>query len=82
MNTEKETLVVSFPNTMSAIEMRRHAKADGVGGVIIPVPRSMKAGCGMAWAAAPEQEGLVRSCLIRYSIPYEKIEIILWTGVV
>jgi len=47
-------LVVTFPNTMSAITMERICKAQELPGKLIPVPRAISASCGMAWLAPTE----------------------------
>ena len=47
-------LVVTFPNTLSAITMERICKAQSLPGKLIPVPRAISASCGMAWLAPTE----------------------------
>ncbi len=48
--TEKEKFaVVTFHTTTEAMHMEASAKAAGFGGRLIPVPRVISAGCGLAW---------------------------------
>ena len=47
-------LVVTFPSTTAAMAMEKHCKAGGAPGRLIPVPREITAGCGMAWMARRE----------------------------
>lgn len=51
MRPRQETCVVTFRTTTGAMAMERKCKAQGVPGRLIPVPRSITAGCGMCWAA-------------------------------
>lgn len=53
-------LVVTFHVTADAMTMERTCKAQGVPGRLIPVPRTISAGCGLAWCAElSERERLV-----------------------
>ena len=52
MPTEKTMKVVfAFPTTTMAMKMEAAAKAKEAPGRLIPVPRQISAGCGMAWCA-------------------------------
>lgn len=52
MSREKTMKVVfAFPTTTMAMKMEAAAKAKGAPGRLIPVPRQISAGCGMAWCA-------------------------------
>ena len=53
MRQKEEKCVVTFRTTAAAMEMERVCKAAGVPGRLIPVPRTITAGCGMCWAAPP-----------------------------
>ena len=54
MRTKSERCVVTFPTTTAAMEMETACRAAGLPGRLIPVPRSITAGCGICWAAPPE----------------------------
>ena len=55
MPREKTMKVVfAFPTTTMAMKMEAAAKAKEAPGRLIPVPRQISAGCGMAWAAPAE----------------------------
>lgn len=61
MRKKELKLVISFATTTDALEMEKICKDNGVGGRMIPVPRVISAGCGLAWAAEiSEKEELVR----------------------
>lgn len=53
MRERTEKCVVTFRTTTGAMAMERFCKARGLPGRLIPVPRSITAGCGMCWAAPP-----------------------------
>ena len=46
--------VVTFHTTTEAMHMESAAKAAGFGGRLIPVPRIISAGCGLAWRESIE----------------------------
>lgn len=49
---EKELrLVVTFHTTADAMAMEKACRTQEVPGRLIPVPRSISAGCGLAWCA-------------------------------
>lgn len=47
-------LVITFHTTTGAMAMEKYCKGNNLAGRLIPVPREIKAGCGMAWCAMPE----------------------------
>jgi len=48
-----EKLVVAFGSTASALAFGSAAKAAGLPGRLFPIPRSLSAGCGIAWRDEP-----------------------------
>jgi len=48
---KKLWLIVTFHTTAGAMAMERKCRQAGLAGRLIPVPRSITAGCGMAWRA-------------------------------
>lgn len=59
MREKTEKCVVTFRTTTGAMAMERLCHAGGLPGRLIPVPRTITAGCGMCWAAPPgSREGL------------------------
>lgn len=47
-------LIVTFETTAMALKIEAVCKAAGTSGRLIPVPREITAGCGLAWMAQPE----------------------------
>lgn len=60
---QRKRFVISFATTHGAMHFEQLAKAAGMPGRLIPVPPQVTAGCGMAWAAALEDEQRLRAWL-------------------
>ncbi len=48
--------VITFPSTTAAMAFESAARANDQPGRLVPVPHTIKAGCGMCWIC-PVQEG-------------------------
>ncbi len=71
---EKELrLVITFQNTTSAMAMEKVCKEKGLSGRLIPVPRSITAGCGLSWSAAPGAMVELRNAMEENNVSYDKI---------
>ncbi len=53
MRRKIDKLVIAFHTTADAMKMESICKKESVGERLIPVPREISAGCGMAWCADP-----------------------------
>ena len=51
MRQKQEQLVITFHTTADAMALEAACKRGGAPGRMIPVPRALSAGCGMAWCA-------------------------------
>lgn len=51
MRQKEVRCVITFPTSTAAMAMEHHCEASGLPGRLIPVPRSITAGCGLCWAA-------------------------------
>ena len=56
MLQKKLCLVVTFDATAAAMAAEKYCLERGVPGRLIPVPREITAGCGLAWKAEVDQE--------------------------
>lgn len=63
MRPKTRKLVITFRTTSQAIAAERLMKERGLPGRLIPVPRQITAGCGMAWAAPPEAGEALKQAL-------------------
>ena len=74
MAREKTMKVVfTFPTTTQAMKMERCAKESEAPGRLIPVPRQISAGCGMAWSAPAEARSQLESLISEKGIELEEI---------
>lgn len=61
MRQKEWKLVITFHTTADAIAFEKACKKHGKPGRMIPVPREISAGCGLAWATMPaEKDGMSR----------------------
>ena len=60
MIRKQNKLVITFHTTTEAMEMERVCKEAGADGRLIPVPKAITAGCGLAWCASLESEEALR----------------------
>jgi hypothetical protein len=51
MRKKELKLVITFHTTADAMAMEKACKNEGAQGRLIPVPRAISAGCGLAWCA-------------------------------
>lgn len=56
MRQRLPALVVTFSTTSEAMAAEKYSGEQGLPGRLIPVPREITAGCGLAWKAPPEAE--------------------------
>jgi hypothetical protein len=54
MRTKKEYKVITFSTTSDAMAMEKFCEKNNINGRLIPVPREISAGCGLAWRMLPE----------------------------
>ena len=66
-------LVITFHTTAEALRTEQLARAAGLEGRLIPVPRQLSAGCGLAWSGAPETEKILRLALEGAGIQAEQM---------
>ena len=54
MRIKRSYIVLSFRTTLEAMEWEKRCNARQVPGRLIPLPREISAGCGLAWRMLPE----------------------------
>ena len=77
MREKTEKCVVTFRTTTGAMTMERLCREQGVPGRLIPVPRSITAGCGMCWAATREAREAVEDLVIKEHLDVDGIYAII-----
>ncbi len=73
MLQKKLCLVVTFDATAAAMAAEKYCLEKGVPGRLIPVPREITAGCGLAWKAEVGQEKAVTAALQEAGIAYSGV---------
>ena len=57
MRAKRPNLVITFPTTTAALSWERHWMEQDIPGRLIPVPVTITADCGLAWAMPPAERG-------------------------
>ena len=65
MREKTPRCVITFPTTAAAMAMERFCTDAGLPGRLIPVPRSITAGCGVCWAAPVEAREELEQAVIK-----------------
>lgn len=73
MRQKEWKLVITFHTTSDAIAFEKACKENGKPGRMIPVPRELSAGCGLAWATVPEERKGMEEFLKEQNISCEDI---------
>ena len=73
MLQKKLCLVVTFDATAAAMAAEKYCLERGVPGRLLPVPREITAGCGLAWKAEVNQEEAVTAALEAAGIAYSGV---------
>jgi hypothetical protein len=71
MRKKELKLVVTFHTTADAMAMEKACKEHGVPGRIIPVPRAISAGCGLAWCAELDEREQIADVMKQVGIQEE-----------
>ena len=61
MRAKRPYIVLSFRTTVEAMAWEKHCEAEHIPGRLIPLPRELSAGCGLAWRMPPEDWPLWQS---------------------
>lgn len=73
MRPKELQCVVTFQTTTEAMSFEEIAKEAGLSGRIIPLPRAIAAGCGLAWREDPKNRVSLEKLLKEYHFGYDRI---------
>ena len=76
MREKKPALIITFPSTAAAMEAESFCLEQGLPGRIIPVPREITAGCGLAWKAPPEAEEQLAGALRAAGLTWSAMQVL------
>lgn len=71
---KKDYLIITFEETTMALYMERVCKEEKKDGRIIPLPKEIDAGCGLAWATVCKDKEEWKIFLNQKHIDYSKME--------
>lgn len=73
MREKEQRLIVTFHTVTDAMAFEAAGKETGLSGRLIPVPRAVTAGCGLAWSEPPERRSDIEQLISSRSLAYEKL---------
>lgn len=73
MRKKEKKQVITFPSTTSAMAFESAAQAARQPGRLVPVPHSIKAGCGMCWICPLSEGEMVLSFAREAALLYEGV---------
>lgn len=77
MRRKSEKCVVTFRTTAGAMAMEAACRAANLPGRLIPVPRSVSAGCGLCWAAPPDSREALEELAVKKRLDVDGIYAII-----
>ena len=63
MRAKRLYIVLSFGSTVAAMAWEKRCAEKTIPGRLIPLPRELSAGCGLAWRMLPEDWQTWRTCI-------------------
>ena len=73
MIEKKLSLVISFNKTTDAMSVEDYCLKNGVGGRLIPLPKEISAGCGLAWKCELDKKDEITKVLAALNIKCDKM---------
>lgn len=78
MRKKKPYQILTFHTTSAAMAMELYCKEHDISGRLIPVPRELSAGCGLAWRIEPEEYARYKDDLLGSYIEIEQnVELVI-----
>lgn len=73
MRKKEKALIIAFATATEAMEAEKFCAEQRLPGRLIPTPREISAGCGLAWKAPPEEKERLERALEAARLSWEKI---------
>lgn len=73
MRAKELKLIITFHTTADAMGMEKACKEAKAPGRLIPVPRAISSGCGLAWCANLEEKDLLLEVMGKVGLKEEDI---------
>lgn len=71
MREKEQRIVITFHTTAEAMAAESAFKQRGIPGRLIPVPRQISSGCGLAWSSKAEDSAIVTKAVKEESLNLE-----------
>ena len=72
MLPRKRAFYITFATTTQAMAAEKFFTERALPGRLIPVPREITAGCGLAWMAQPDEQALLTAALREAELIWDK----------
>lgn len=76
MRAREPRLIVAFYTTHDAMAFEDYCHENGAEGRLIPLPRAISAGCGLAWSAPPDDEAGLRTRLCAAGVEPQHVRLL------
>lgn len=76
MRKKELRLVITFHTNAEAMALEKSCKEKGIVGRLIPIPRVISAGCGLAWVSKPELQQTLMEVMEADRLEVEEIHIL------
>ena len=73
MIEKKLSLVISFNKTVDAMAVEEYCLKNDVSGRLIPLPKEISAGCGLAWKCEVSQVDEMKNVFSKLKIDIDKM---------
>ncbi len=73
MRPKELRLIITFHSTVQAMKLETIAKNAQIQGRLIPVPREITAGCGLAFSATPTEKEKLESVIAEHNVTIDQM---------
>lgn len=74
MRQKEWKLIITFHTTADAMAFEKACMGNRMSGRMIPVPREISAGCGLAWMTLPTEKEEIRQFLSEQKLHWEEMK--------
>ena len=73
MREKKNYMIITFHTTTEAMATEKICNGIGIKGRLIPIPREISAGCGLAWRMSVDEFNAFREKIDELNLKYDQI---------
>lgn len=73
LRKKEARIIITFHTTTAAMQTESLAHEMNLPGRLIPIPREITAGCGLAWSVPPEAKQDLQTLLMQHNIAMQNI---------